>query len=481
MKHIILLFFIFSVYLSFGQQSIQLSLTEAQEYAIEHNLTLKNARLDLTLSDESYKEAVSKGLPQIDANLDWMTYFGYEMEFSFGGDETPTFTAEQLSEAASQTMNQFSGNQAMGLEAVTYQDLYNYQAGSYYNNMLSSMIGPTTIKMTDASTATLQIGQLLFSGQYWAGIKLARLGKEIAEKGLENSMLEIREAVTNSYMMVLVTRQTIETFEASIANLEEIMGHTRAMYENGMAEPTDVDQLSMQVTMLKNNLRSMNRGLKMTQNMLKFQLGIDTQTEIILSNQLEDVLALIDPENFNTGFSFENSLAYQLTQSQTKMSEEMLDMEKWAYAPTITGFYTYNQKLLTTGFDMTPNHMAGVTLSLPVFSGGTRKHKVAQAKIELEKAINQQSMVEEQLKLQEEQLLYDLKTAAENYQAQGENVEVAKRVYQNIQNKYEQGMASSLDLTQSNSDYLQAESNYIQSVMSLIQAKVALDKLYNQL
>jgi outer membrane protein TolC len=130
---------------------------------------------------------------------------------------------------------------------------------------------------------------------------------------------------------------------------------------------------------------------------------------------------------------------------------------------------------------MTPNHMAGVTLSLPVFSGGTRKHKVAQAKIELEKAINQQSMVEEQLKLQEEQLLYDLKTAAENYQAQGENVEVAKRVYQNIQNKYEQGMASSLDLTQSNSDYLQAESNYIQSVMSLIQAKVALDKLYNQL
>jgi outer membrane protein TolC len=50
-----------------------------------------------------------------------------------------------------------------------------------------------------------------------------------------------------------------------------------------------------------------------------------------------------------------------------------------------------------------------------------------------------------------------------------------------MENKYKQGMASSLELTQSNNQYLQAENNYISSLMSLLQTKVALDKLLNNL
>ena len=50
-----------------------------------------------------------------------------------------------------------------------------------------------------------------------------------------------------------------------------------------------------------------------------------------------------------------------------------------------------------------------------------------------------------------------------------------------MENKYRQGMASSLELTQANSQYLQAENNYITSLMSLLQTKVALDKLMNNM
>jgi outer membrane protein TolC len=58
---------------------------------------------------------------------------------------------------------------------------------------------------------------------------------------------------------------------------------------------------------------------------------------------------------------------------------------------------------------------------------------------------------------------------------------VSKRVYTSMENKYRQGMASSLELTQANSQYLQAENNYITSLMSLLQTKVALDKLMNNM
>jgi outer membrane protein TolC len=90
-------------------------------------------------------------------------------------------------------------------------------------------------------------------------------------------------------------------------------------------------------------------------------------------------------------------------------------------------------------------------------------------------------MVSDQLLLQEKQLRYNLVNANLNYKSQKDNIDVAKRVYASMENKFRQGMASSLDLTQANSLYLQAENNYVSALMNLLQTKLALDKLLNNM
>ena len=90
-------------------------------------------------------------------------------------------------------------------------------------------------------------------------------------------------------------------------------------------------------------------------------------------------------------------------------------------------------------------------------------------------------MVTDQLLLQEKQLRYNLVNANLQYKSQKDNVDVSKRVYTSMENKYKQGMASSLDLTQANQLYLQSENNYISALMNLLQTKVALDKLLSNL
>lgn len=481
MKHIpitITLLFLFAGIVS-AQETFQFSLTEAQDYAMEHNKTIQTAKLDVDKADRQIKEAISKGLPQVDASLDWTTYFGYEIPFNFSSGST-SFTQDQLTEAMNTTMQNFQGVPGT-FNPVTPQDFYVYGAMQSYQSDLQSMLPQTTIKMTDASTAKIQIGQLLFSGQYWVGLKVAKLGKLVSEQGLDKSILDIKESVTNSYIMALMTQQSIDMVQKSIDNLNAIKGYTNNMYKAGMAEQTDVDQISIQVTMLENNLRSMDRGLQMVYSMLKFQLGIAPGDELKLTDNLDELMANIGPTSPVGEFDVNNNPGYQQLTTQEEITAKMVDMQKWNYGPTISGFYAYNQKLLTTGFDMTPNNVAGVTLSLPIFSSGTRKQQLAQAKIDLDKVKLNKSMVEDQLNIQYKQLLLDLKTAIENYNSQKENVTVANRVFENIHKKYEQGMASSLDLTQSNNNYIQAESNYIQATMSLLQAKVAIDKLLNQL
>ena len=90
-------------------------------------------------------------------------------------------------------------------------------------------------------------------------------------------------------------------------------------------------------------------------------------------------------------------------------------------------------------------------------------------------------MVSDQLLIQEKQLRSNLVSANEQYVSQKENIEIAERVLKSFENKYNQGMASSLDLTQANNNYLTAQNNYIQALMNLLQTKVAFDKLMNKL
>ena len=189
----------------------------------------------------------------------------------------------------------------------------------------------------------------------------------------------------------------------------------------------------------------------------------------------------VNQEDNADNFSVENNILYQITATNEELSQKMLKMEKMSYAPTLTGYYAYNQKIMKSNFDMTPNSVAGVSMSIPIFSSGSRKYKVAQAKIKLEQSTINKLMVADQLNMQEQQLEMDLNSAMDNYETQKENVVVAKRVLDNVNRKYEQGMVSSLELTQSNSNYLQAESTYVQASFSLIQARLALDKLLNRL
>jgi len=268
----------------------------------------------------------------------------------------------------------------------------------------------------------------------------------------------------------------------NLANLTEIQKHTTNLYNAGVAEETDVDQLKITVSQLKNTQKSLERMSQLNYNMLKFQLGVAPDANIVLADNLDQVMGIIDSQStLATDFDITNNINYQLMESNVSLNKKLLDIQNMSYVPTIAGFYSYTKKIITTAFDLTPNHLAGFTMSVPIFSSGQRRAQVAQAKINLNIAERNEEMVKDQLEMQKSQLLFNYQNALENFNTQKENVAVAGRVFKSIQNKYQQGLASSLDLTQANSNYLSAENNYLSSVMTLLQAQTSLDKLYNTL
>lgn len=455
-------------------QELVLSLQEAVDFAIAYNKTLQSSRMEVERSRSSIWESIAQGLPQVDGTVDYMTYFNYELAFSFGGGGDYNFSDEQMQQALNQTLNAFPG--------VTQTDIYRHSAGNYYDSQLQSMMPPSTILMSDQSTATLRVNQLIFSGQYIVGIQTARLARLISEQNLEFDELNTKESVINAYYLVLITEESLSILEQNLDNLQETLEQTRTMYRTGMAEKTDVDQLRVTVNQLENSRNSLERNMELNYNMLRFQLGVETEVELRLTDGLESLFREMEPEKAITmPFTIENNVTYQIMKTQEEINRKLMSLEKWNYAPSLSGFYNYNAKILTTGFDMNPNNLAGLTLAVPIFSSGMRKARVDQAKIDYDMAQLNRSILEDQLKLQEKQYKYNLQSSLENFRTQRENVDVAQSVYDSYRRKYEQGMASSLELTQANTNYLDAESNYISAVMDVMNAKLQLDKLMNAL
>ncbi len=455
-------------------EKLVLDLQGAVDHAISYNKSLKNARMEVERSRASVWESIAMGLPQVDGAVDYMTYFNYELAFSFGGADASDITPDMIADATTQTLAAFPG--------VTQQDLYNHNAGTYFDRTVQGMLPPTTILMSDQSTAKLQISQLIFSGQYISGIQAAKLARIISEQNLEFNELNIKESVISSYYLVLITEESLRILEQNVENLNETYEQTRTMFNTGMAEQTDVDQIRITLNQLENSRNALARNLELSFNMLRFQLGVEPTVELELTDQLESLFFSMEPEStLAVPFNIEDNVTYQLMLSQEAINEKLMAIEQWNYAPTLAGFYNYNAKLLTTGFDMTPNHLAGLSLAVPLFSSGMRKARVDQARIDYNVAQNNRVIMEDQLYLQEKQFRYNLQNSLENHFTQKENVAVAQRVYDSYRHKFDQGMATSLDLTQANSNYLEAEANYMTSLLEVMNAKLALDKLMNKL
>ncbi|MCK9451820.1 MAG: TolC family protein [Bacteroidales bacterium] len=452
------LFLGFSFSAKTQENTYTVSMKEAQEYALDRNKQLQNVRNDVQIAAEQFRQARGQGLPQINGSLDYMTNFNYEamLNFGGGGESTPPDINYGLLDPGD-------------LEIL---------------KLLQKMNAPsaTSIKMTDQSNAQIQVSQLIFGGQYWIGLETAKIAQILAQQNVKLTELDVLENVANTYQLILATEDIMKVIDRNISNLEDIKQHTQNMYAAGMAEQTDVDQISISLSGLKNQQNAMQRSISLNYNMLRYQMGIDFDKEIVLTDSLNTIMTALET---STGLTMEFNIAqnpsYQIIETQVEMQEKMINMEKWAYAPTLTGFYSYTEKLMTSGFDISPNNAAGLNLSIPIFSSGVRKANLSKARIELDKANRSKEMLSEQLQLQNNQLRYELANAYENYNTQKNNVLVAERVLSSIQNKYKQGLVSSLDLTQANTNYLQAESNYLNSSIDLMQSNLKLEKLYNNL
>ena len=209
---------------------------------------------------------------------------------------------------------------------------------------------------------------------------------------------------------------------------------------------------------------------------------------MVLTNNLEYFLAQVDRDALiNQPFDFKRNIDYTLLQKSDYLTLMQYKLSKTAYQPTLAGFLGVQANAMRTEWNFTDSHQPwfqttnwGLQLQVPIWSSGSRKYAVDQARLNVEKTKVTDEKMRVGLELQVETARKDFSNAYAIYMNQKKGFEIALKIYTKTMTKYRQGLASSTDLNQRYSQFLVTNNSYMQSIFGVLSQKTKLNKLLEQ-
>lgn len=440
------LFLLLSVFLyttmAFSQaESHSFSLEEAKAYAIKNGYTSQTAQLEVEKSKKKVNETIGTGLPQISGTGNYQRYL--EVPLSL----IPT--------------------EAFGGNPGEFQEVF--------------------LGTKQQMGASIRADQLIFDGSYFVGLQAAKVYLELSKNDLAKSDIEVESMVTSAYGNVLVAEQNIEILKGNVKNLERSAFETGELFKNGFVEEQDKDQINLSLATVKNAHDNAVRLRDIAENQLKFVLGVDINSTLELTDDLKTVTSNSTSEEYlSKDFNVESHIDYKIISTQERASELLLKQQRSTALPRLSAYYSLQTNAFSNEFDFLDNkrfysgQLVGLNLNVPIFSGFSRSNRVQQAKIDYKKVSIAKKQVEQQLNIQAQNAKSEYTFALSQYNTTEENLALAQRIYNRTKIKYDEGISTSLDLTQANNQLLETQGNFINASFQLINAKSNLDKALNQ-
>lgn len=440
------------------------SLQEAIDYALDNNRQAKNAERDIEAAKQQKWETTATGLPQLNASVDYQNFLKQQVSLLPAAAFDPIGGIRQLEDY-------------YDLDALQTQELPAAPQGFI----------PVTFGTKQTVNANATLSQLIFDGSYLVGLQSAKVFLDISKNAKTKTDLEVRKAVINAYGNVLLAQESVSILESNIAVLEKNLYESQKIYENGLGEEENVEQLQITLSGVKSNLNNTNRLKTLALQMLNITLGLDVYNTTQLTDTLETLTTeQISINLLNAQADVTNTIDYVIAENDKTSKELLVKLEKSKALPSLSGFLTggYNGNSNSFTFLQSDQQwfgsaLVGVSLNIPIFSSGMRNAATQRAKINLEKAKTDLIETEQMIKLQIASAKSDYQFAIEDYENKKENLALAERIEKKNQTKFFEGIGSSFELRQAQTQLYTAQQELLQAMLDVINSKAALETVLN--
>ena len=436
-----ILFFLLLVSTSiFSQKNTSYSLLEAQDFALNNHLSIKNSALAIEKAQEQKKEYLAIGLPQVSANSGFNNFVNLPVQVVSAKFINPNASDDQT---------------------------IAFKAGTDY-----SLLG------------NVQVNQLLFNGSYFVALEAVKVLIEM-QKTLElQTKEEVVFNVSSAYHLTSVAKENMIFVDSLLFITSQLLDKQKSILEIGLITQEEVDQMNFAFLSARNAQTSSKLQYENALSLLKMAMFLPFESELEIN---ETPLQLLEKSNLSLTGLLSNNFTLQILNKQILLDKMDLRNKKMAFLPVLKAQFQHSYVAYRNEINFFANQpwysqtSWGIQFSMPIYSSGSGKAIISQSKIKLMQDENTLKITEQALKMQETQTMNNYIGASQKLDLQKENLTLAGKIYSNSIIKQKIGKESNFDVTQKYNQLMISQAQYIGTMLELIQSKLSLDKLYNQI
>ncbi|WP_439227761.1 TolC family protein [Flavobacterium sp. ARAG 55.4] len=418
MEKVLILMSILLGYLGYSQSKLD-SYIEA---GLKNNEIIKQNNFDINKSMYALKEAQSLFYPTVSLNANYtVADGGRTIDIPIGDLLNPVYSS----------LNQITNSNA-------FPNLQNQSVLINPDNFYDAKIH-TTMPL------------LNFEIIYNKRIKSQQNSLQKIE--LEIYKRELVKEIKIAYYKYLQSVEGIKIYEEALKLVKENQRVNQSLFKNDKINRTAVLRSDNEVIRIQANLETAKQMSKNAQAYFNFLINekLDTTIE---TDQIETL-----PGDWLADNTQNREEIKKLNQVK-ELNETVGKLTKSYWLPTLSGFADFGFQ----DFDFEVNkdsryYFAGLSLEWNIFSGNKNKYKLKQVEQDTKKISSQIDNVKQQLLLQFQVSQNNLKSALEQYHADKNQKESAKKYNDDITRLYKEGQAIYIELLDAQNQWVNAQLN----------------------
>lgn len=463
-----------------AETPVVISLEQALKIALSENIAVKVADKEIERTKYAKKGTYASLFPQIDATGSYqrtikkqVMYMDFDMS-SFGGG----------SAAGSGSAGSGSGSTGGGSGSAGTGEGSGTGSGSTASSSKNN--GGLEVGRWNTWSAGVSASMPVVNAQLWKSIKISGMDVELAVEKARASRLDMVSQVKNAYYAVLFSKEAFNVYKEVYENAMTNYAETEKKYNVQKATDLDMARAKTNVANAIPNVYNAESSIILALWQLKAVMGIDLEMNIDVEGAIEDYSEYMTSDVTKAdSISLDRNSTMKQLEIQANELAQSIKAQQYAYIPTLSLAFNYSYNAMTNDFNFkeyrwTPYSYVGVSLSIPIFSGGKRLNQVRQARNSYEQMRLQMTSTERNLKISIRQSLNTMETNVKSYDAAKDAVASAEKAYSIAEKSYEVGRATLTDLNDAQLALTQARLAESQAVYNFIVAKTQLEQTLGQ-
>lgn len=334
-------------------------------------------------------------------------------------------------------------------------------------------------------SAGVSAGLPIIAPTLWATLKMNEYDTQLALESARSSKISLVNSIKKAYYGILLSQDSYDVFRRSYKNSSENANVIKNKYKQGTVSEYEWIRADVQVKNAESNLTSAESAVNMSKLQLKILMGLDMDVQIKILGKLSD----FETEKYSEIMKIDmdavtkNSDLVQFD-IKSKQLDQSLKIQQSTWLPTLGASinYSYNsmgndsQKMFN-GYTNYPGSGAGLSLSIPIFQGGSKYFKYKQIKIQQDELKIQRENIKRSVDLQALNCIDNIKKSIKKIESNKDGLKQAEKALSISQKMYDVGVATYLDLNNTELAYINAGLSYNQSIFDYLSAKADLEKL----